>query len=231
VIVAEATPAIAAAKRATSNIPIVMAPATDPIGSGFVQSLAHPGGNITGVANLFGDQTTKVLDFLHLVLPQAKKIGVLISNNPTHSALFEVAKRGASTIGISAQPFMAAKPDDLEAAFAAIKSTNCEAVYVLADPIRPKIPELALKFGLPAIYQNDYYVEKFAGLMSYGASDYSWVRLAAPYVDRILKGGKPAEMPVQQPTTFSFIVNLRTAKAIGLTIPETVLSQADKVIE
>jgi putative ABC transport system substrate-binding protein len=225
VIVAEATPAIAAAKRATSTIPIVMAPATDPIGSGFIESFAHPGGNITGLANLFGDQTAKTLDFLHLVLPQAKKIGVLISSNPTHSALLEIAKSGASKIGISAESFRAGTPVE------AIKSANCEAVYVLADPIRPAIPELALKFGLPAIYQLDYYVEKLGGLMSYGAESLSFMRRAAGYVDRILKGEKPAEMPVEQPTTFRFVVTLRTAKALGLTIPESVLAQADEVIE
>jgi putative ABC transport system substrate-binding protein len=231
VIVAEATPAIAAAKRATSTIPIVMAPATDPIGSGFIQSFAHPGGNITGVANLFGDQTAKTLDFLHAVLPQVKTIGVLISNNPTHPALFEAAKRGASKIGISAERFVAERPEDLEAAFEAIKSANCEAVYVLADPVRPSIPQLATKFGLPAIYQLDYYVQKLGGLMSYGAETLGFIRRAADYVDRILKGGNPAEMPVEQPTSFRFVLNLRTAKILGLTMPEAVLARADEVIE
>jgi putative ABC transport system substrate-binding protein len=231
VIVAEATPAIAAAKKATSTIPIVMAPATDPIGSGFIESFAHPGGNITGLANLFGEQTAKTLDFLNLVLPQAKKVGVLISSNPTHPALLEIAKSGASKIGVSAEGFRAGTPDELRAAFEAIKSANCEAVYVLADPVRPAIPELALKFGLPAIYQLDYYVQKLGGLMSYGAESLGFMRRAAGYVDRILKGEKPAEMPVEQPTTFRFVVNLRTAKALGLTIPESVLVQADEVIE
>jgi putative ABC transport system substrate-binding protein len=231
VIVAEATPAIAAAKRATSTIPIIMAPATDPVGSGFIESFAHPGGNITGLANLFGDQTAKTLDFLHLVLPQAKKIGVLISSNPTHPALLEIAKSGASKFGVSAESFRAGAPDELGATFEAIKAANCEALYVLADPVRPAIPELALKLGLPAIYQLDYYVQKLGGLMSYGAESLSFMRRAAGYVDRILKGEKPAEMPVEQPTTFRFVVNLRTAKALGLTIPESVLAQADEVIE
>jgi putative ABC transport system substrate-binding protein len=231
VIVAEATPAIAAAQRATSTIPIVMAPATDPIGSGFVQSFAHPGGNITGLANLYGDQTAKTLDFVHLVLPQAKKVGVLTSKNPTHPALFEAARSGASKIEISAERFIAGTPDELEATFEAIKLANCEAVYVLADPIRPAIPDLALKFGLPVMYQLDWYVAKLGGLMSYGAETLGFFRRAADYVDRILKGGNPAEMPVEQPTTFRFIVNLRTAKMLGLTIPEAVLAQADEVIE
>src|SRR3954447_4171677 len=231
VIVAEATPAIAAAQRATSTIPIVMAPATDPIGSGFVQSFPHPGGNITGLANLFGDQTAKTLDFVRLVLPQAKKIAVLTSNNPTHPGLFEAARSGASKLGFSAERFVAGTPNELEATFAAIKSASCEAVYVLADPIRPAIPELALRLGLPAMYQLDWYVEKLGGLMSYGAETLWFFRRAADYVDRILKGGNPAEMPVEQPTTFRFTVNLRTAKTLGLTIPETVLAQTDEVIE
>jgi putative ABC transport system substrate-binding protein len=231
VIVAEATPAVTAAKNATSSIPIVMAPATDPVGSGFIQSLAHPGGNITGVTNLYGDQTAKTLDFLHTVAPQAKKIGVLMSNNPTHPALFEVAKVGASTIGLSVEPFVARTPDEVEATFEAIKSANCEAVYVLADPIRRAVPMLASKFNLPVIYQNDYYVTKLGGLMSYGTEALGFVRSAAGYVDRILKGDKPADMPVQQPTHFRFVVNLRAAKTLGLSIPESVLALADEVIE
>jgi putative ABC transport system substrate-binding protein len=157
VIVAEATPAIVAAQKTTSTIPIVMSPATDPIGSGFVKSFAHPGGNITGVANMFGDLTAKTLDILHLVLPNAKKIAVLISNNPTHPPLFEAAKRGAEILGLSAERFLAATPDDVETAFKGMISANCEAVYVLADPPRAAIPEQALRLGLPVIYQVDYF--------------------------------------------------------------------------
>jgi putative ABC transport system substrate-binding protein len=230
VIVAEATPAVAAAQKATSIIPIVMSPASDPIGSGFVKSFARPGGNITGVANMFGDLTAKTLDFLHLVLPNVKKIAVLISNNPTHPLLFEAAKHGAETLGLSAERFLAATPDDVEAAFKAMKSANCEALYVLADPPRVTIPEQALKFGLPVIYQVDYYVQ-IGGLMSYGPDVTAIFQRAASYVDRILKGGNPADIPVEQPTRFHFLVNLRAAKALGLTIPETVLAQADEVIE
>ena len=230
VIVAEATPAIAAAQKATSTIPIVMSPATDPVGSGFVKSFAHPGGNITGVANMYGDLTAKSLDLLHLVLPNAKKIAVLTSNNPTHPPLFETAKLGAATIGLTADRFVAATPADLEAAFAAMKSANREALYVLADPPRPTIPQLALTFGLPAIYQVDLYVEQ-GGLMSYGPDVRDFFARAAYYVDRIIKGGNAADIPVEQPTTFRFIVNLRTAKALGLTIPESVLLHADRIIE
>ncbi|MBR1286829.1 ABC transporter substrate-binding protein [Bradyrhizobium sp. AUGA SZCCT0177] len=230
VIVAEATPAVAAAQKATSTIPIVMSPASDPVGSGFVESFARPGGNITGVANMFGDATTKTLDIIRLVLPNVKMIGVLISNNPTHPRLFEVAKQAAASMAIPAERFVAPNPEDLERAFAGMKSANCDAVYVLADPVRPAIPGIALKYGLPAIYQVNTYVTE-GGLMSYGPDVPGFFSLAARYVDRILKGGKPAEIPVEQPTKFLFAVNLRTAKELGLTIPESVLLMADKVIE
>jgi putative ABC transport system substrate-binding protein len=230
VIVAVATPAVAAAQATTSSIPIVMSPATDPIGSGFVKSFAHPGGNITGIASLYGDLTAKTLEFLHVGLPTAKKIGVLTSNNPTHPPLFEAAKRGATAIGLSAERFTAADPDDLERAFMEMKAASCDAVYVLADPYQPTIPAIALKVGLPVIYQVRLYVEE-GGLMSYGPDALAMFVRAAYYVNRIIKGDNPGEIPVEQPTTFQFVVNLRTAKALGLTIPESVLLQADKVIE
>jgi putative ABC transport system substrate-binding protein len=230
VIIAEATPAVAAAQKATSIIPIVMAPASDPIGSGFVQSFTHPGGNTTGVANMFGDLTAKTFDFVRLVFPSAKKIGVLISNNPTHPALLEVARAAAASIGIEAEGFIARNPEDIEAVFVQVKETNCEVVYVLADPPRPILPPTALKLALPTVFQVSSYVP-MGGLMSYGPNIGSFFTKAAQYVDRILKGGKPADLPVEQPTTFEFIINLRTAKALGLTIPEQVLLMADQVIE
>jgi putative ABC transport system substrate-binding protein len=230
VIIAEATPAIAAAQKATSVIPIVMAPATDPIGCGFVKSFTHPGGNITGVANMFGDLTAKTLDILRLVFPNAKKIGVLISNNPTHPALLDVAKRAAAAIGIVAEGFIARNPEDIEAAFAQMKDAKYEVVYVLADPSRPVLPPIALKFALPTIFQVNSYVS-LGGLMSYGPNIPDFFTKAAQYVDRIFKGAKPADLPVEQPTRFEFMVNMRTAKALGLTIPEQVLLMADQVIE
>jgi ABC-type uncharacterized transport system substrate-binding protein len=203
VIIAEATPAVAAAQKATSVIPIVISPATDPVGSGFVQSFAHPGGNITGVANMFGDLTAKT---------------------------FEVARTAAAAIGIAAEGFIARNPEDTEAAFAQMKEADCEVVYVLADPPRPVLPSIALKFALPTIFQVSSYVS-LGGLMSYGPNIPSFFTKAAEYVDRILKGGRPADLPVEQPTTFDFIINLRTAKALGLTIPQQVLLMADQVVE
>jgi putative tryptophan/tyrosine transport system substrate-binding protein len=230
VIIAEATPAVAAAQLATSTIPIVMSPASDPINSGFVKSFAHPGGNITGVANMFGDLTAKTLDILRLVFPNTKKIGVLISNNPTHPVFFDVARKAAAEVGISAERFIAPNPEDLEKAFAEMKAANCEVVYVLADPPRPALPPIALNLRLPTVFQVSTYIE-YGGLMSYGPDIRALFIKAASYVDRILKGGNPAEIPVEQPTTFQFVINLRTAKALGLTIPEQVLLMADKVIE
>lgn len=230
VIVAEATPAIAVAQKATAAIPIVMSPSTDPIGSGFVHSLARPGGNITGVANMFGDLTTKTLDIIRLVFPDVKKIGVLTSSNPTHPPLFKLAQHAARTIGIAAERFDAPNPEDLDRAFSDMKSAGCEVAYVLADPVRPALPSIALKYRIASVYQVNSYVEA-DGLMSYGPDILPLFVKAAQYVDRILKGGNPAEMPVEQPTGFVLAVNLRTAKKLDIAIPERVLLMADKVIE
>jgi putative ABC transport system substrate-binding protein len=231
VIVANATPAIAAAQKATSTIPIVMSPATDPIGSGFVLSFTRPGRNITGVANMFGDTTTKMLDVIRLVFPNAKKIGVLTSNNPTHPPLAALVVNAAKTLGISAIPFAANDPEDLGPTFAEMKATHCDAVYVLADPPRLSLPQIALKMSLPTVFQVNSYVTLYEGLLSYGPDNTAFFAMAATYVDRILKGGNPADMPIEQPAAFELVINLRTAKALGVTIPEQVLLMADQVIE
>lgn len=230
VIVAEATPAIAAVQRETTSIPIVMSPSTDPIGSGFVKSFARPGGNITGFANMFGDLTAKSLEILHLVVPNAKTVAVLMSSNPTHASLFEVARTGAQRIGLTALPYVAPTPADLERVFLEIKKENCDALYVLADPYRPTIAELAASARLPSIYQYSLFVD-IGGLMSYGPDVFNMFRRAAVYVDKIIKGAKPADLPVEQPTKFYFVLNLKTASTLGLSIPESVVVLADKVIE
>ena len=230
VIVAEATPAIAAVQRETSSIPIVMSPSTDPIGSGFVRSFAHPGGNITGFANMFGDLTAKSLEFLRLVLPSAKTVAVLMSNNPTHVPLFEVARTGGQRLGFTALPFVAPTPPDLERAFLEISKASCDALYVLADPYRPIIAQMALSARLPSIYQYSLFVD-IGGLMSYGPDILNIFKRAAVYVDKIIKGAKPADLPVEQPTTFHFVLNLKTAKALGLSVPASVVAMADQVIE
>jgi putative tryptophan/tyrosine transport system substrate-binding protein len=230
VIIAEATPAIAAAQQLTSTIPIVMAPSTDPVGAGFVKSFARPGGNITGVANMFDDLTAKTLDIVRLVFPDVQKIGILTSANPTHPPLAKVAIRASGAIGISAESFAAPNPEDVEKAFVDMKAANCEIVYVLADPPRPTLPPLAIKYGLPVVSQVNSY-PKIGALMSYGPDIQSIFVRAAHYADRVLKGGSPAEMPIQQPTKFVFVINLRTAKGMNLIIPERVLLLADEVIE
>src|SRR4029077_10596981 len=157
VIVAVSTPAVAAAQRATSTIPIVMTPATDPIGSGFVKSFAHPGGNITGLANMFGDLTAESLEVLHTIIPDAKKIAALMSSNPAHLPLYEVANRAAQSMGLSTIPVIASAASDLDRAFDD-RQANCDAVFVLADPIRPSIVKLAGTARIPTVYQFSEYV-------------------------------------------------------------------------
>ena len=230
VIVAVATPAIAAAQRATSTIPIVMTPATDPVGSRFVKSLARPGGNITGLANMFADLTAKSLEILHAVLPDARKIAVLMSSNPTHPPIYEIARTAAQSIDLSTIPVLAATPADLEQAFLEIGKANCDALFVLADPIRPPILTLAAAARIPAVYQFSEFVEA-GGLVSYGPSLQSMWRRSAQFVDKIFKGANPADLPVEQPTRFELVLNLRTAKSLGLTIPNSFTIRADKVIE
>jgi putative ABC transport system substrate-binding protein len=230
VLVAVATPAIAAAQRATSTIPIVMSPSTDPIGSGFVKSFAHPGGNITGVANMYGDVMGKSVETLHELLPAAKKVAVLMSLNTTHPVQYELARAALQSFGKAAFPIVAPKPDDLPAAFHKMTEAQCDALFVLADPFRPTIVSLATSSRIPAIYQYKEFVEA-GGLASYGANNAGMFRMAARYVGKILKGASPSETPVEQPTTFELIVNLKTARALGITVPPSLLARADEVIE
>jgi putative tryptophan/tyrosine transport system substrate-binding protein len=230
VLVAVETPAIAAAQRATSTIPIVMSPSTDPIGSGFVKSFAHPAGNITGVANMYGDVMGKSVETLHELLPAAIKIAVLMSLNTTHPAQYELARAALQSFGKSSFPVVAPTPDDLPAAFHEMTEAQCDALFVLADPFRPTIVSLATSSRIPAVYQYKEFVEA-GGLASYGANNAAMFRMAARYVDKILKGARPSETPVEQPTTFEFIVNLKTARALGLAVPPSLLARADEVIE
>jgi ABC-type uncharacterized transport system substrate-binding protein len=159
-----------------------------------------------------------------------QKIGVLTSNNPTHSGLVEVVINAAGAIGIKAQRFVAPNPEDLEKAFAEMHAANCEVVYVLADPPRRALPSIALKYRLPTVYQVTNYPD-IGGLMAYGPDIRALFVLTAEYVDRILKGADPADLPVEQPTKFELVINVQTAKALQLAIPEQVLVLADRVIE
>ncbi|WOH48220.1 ABC transporter substrate-binding protein [Bradyrhizobium sp. sBnM-33] len=230
VIVAVAASAIAAAQRATSTIPIVMAPATDPVRSGFIKSLAHPGGNITGMATMSGEAIGKSVELLHTILPSAKRVAVLMSTNPTHPQEYELVEIAAKTLDLAVVRVKAPTPGDLEEAFDRMRQENCDALFVLADPTRPKIVSLAAKTKIPAIYQLSTFVV-LGGLASYGPDLKPVYRKVAHYVDKIFKGASPAELPVEQPVAFEFALNLTTAAALGLTIPDNLMARADKVIE
>ena len=231
VIVSTTTPATAALQRATSSIPIIMAGVGDPVASGFVKSLAKPGGNITGPSNLSIDLTAKSLELLHAAVPSAQRIAVLRSPNQAHETMLREAYAAAEGLGLKIIPVMARTPADLDATFSIMRQQNCEALFVFADArITQKIVELADKWRLPAIYQITGFVD-MGGLLSYGQNWTELFQHAAIYVDKILKGANPADLPVEQPTKFELEINLKTAKALGLTIPDSILARADKVIE
>ena len=231
VIVASATDAVPALQRATSSIPIVMASSTDPIANGFVKSLAKPGGNITGLTGFQTATAAKTLELLHVVVPNARRIAILMSPNLTHKSQFKEAHAAGETLGLTLIPVMARTPADLDDAFATMHKENCEALFVLADArTNQKIVDLAKEWRLPAIGQFTNFGDT-GGLLSYGPNAYEEFREAAVYVDKILKGASPADLPVEQPTKLFLQVNLKTAKALGLTIPDSVIARADKVFE
>ena len=229
-MLAIATPAIAAAQRATTTIPIIMGPATDPVGSGFIKSLAQPGGNITGLANMSGDYTPKTVELLRELLPQARRMAVLMSSNSTHPTQYSLAETAAHNLGFEIVPVTAANEEDLDQAFDTIARAQCDALLVLNDPVRPRITRLAAHARLPAVFQNEVVISQ-GGLASYGPDVGSLIVQTAVYIDRIFKGASPADLPVQQPTKFILKLNLKTAKILGLTIPPLLLARADEVIE
>ena len=231
VIVATSSPATAAVQRATASIPTVMAAINDPIGLGFVKSLAKPGGNITGLSNLSADFTAKSFELLHVAVPNAKRIAVLMSPNPLHEAVVKEAYTVARAMGLTIIPVMARTPADLDDAFTTMHKESCDALVVLSDPrTSRKIVDLANEWRLPAIYQATGFAD-MGGLLTYSANFPEMFRRAAVYVDKILKGVSPADLPVEQPTRLELRVNLKTAKALGLTIPDSILVRADEVIE
>ena len=225
-----------AAKEATTTVPIVMATDTDPVGNGFVASLARPGGNITGLSALAPELSGKQLELLKEILPRLSRVAVFgTSNNPGNAQMLKEVKLAAGAFGVKLQYLEVRGPKDIETAFRAGSKERAEAVlYLVAGLVdaghRTEITELALKSRLPAIYQSRRYVED-GGLMSYGVNIADLDRRAATYVDKILKGRTPADLPVEQPTKFELMINLKAAKQIGLTIPPNVLARADKVIK
>ena len=231
VIVGSFDPATEALQRATSSIPIVMVSVADPIRSGFVKSLAKPGGNITGLSNQSLDMTAKSLEVLHAAVPNAKRIAVLMSPTISHQAMVQEAFAAAGVLGLTIITVMARTPDDWDNAFATMHKENCDALVVLSDPRQVrKLVELTAAWRLPAIYQLAGLVD-MGGLLSYSGATPEMFKQAAIYVDKILKGASPADLPVEQPTRLERQVNLKTAKSLGLTIPDSILARADEVIE
>jgi putative tryptophan/tyrosine transport system substrate-binding protein len=232
VIVSGGSLATRPAKEATSTIPIVMTQDNDPVGDEFVASLARPGGNITGLSSYSAELAGKRLEILKETVPKLSRVAVLgLSTNPSNPQGLKDTEVAARALDVKIQYLDSRTPKDLETAFRTASKRRAEAVLVLNMPgvFSGVIPELAVKYRLPAIYYNETIVES-GGLMSYGASILDLDRRAATYVDKILKGAKPGELPVEQPTKFEFIINLKAAKQIGLTIPPNVMARADRVI-
>jgi putative ABC transport system substrate-binding protein len=223
------------AKEATSTIPIVMAFDQDPVGNGFVASLARPGGNITGLSTLSPEISGKQLELLKEIVPRLSRVAVLgSSTTPGNAQVLKETELAAGALGVKLQYLDVPGPKDIETAFRAATKGRADALLVLASPVlisqRAQIADLAIKSRLPAIYERREYVEA-GGLMTYGVSISDLFHRAATYVDKILKGAKPADLPVEQPTKFELVINLKTAKQIGLTIPPNVLARADRVIK
>lgn len=234
-IMAGGTLAPLAAKRATTTIPIVMTTAGDPVGSGLVSNLARPEANVTGLSFMAPDLEAKRLQLLKEVIPRIARVAVLWdAANPYPARAFKETKRAAQTLGIEVQSLEVRGPDDFAGAFDAARRQQPDALFAIGDPLisdfRKQIVDFASTQRLPAMYPLREYAEA-GGLMSYGASISDLVRRAAGYVDKILRGAEPGELPVEQPTTFELVINLRTAKTLGLTIPPLVLAAATEVIE
>ena len=233
VILASATPAAVAAKNLTRTVPIVFAGVLDPVDSGIVSSLARPGGNITGTSFMSIDLATKRVELLKEIVPRLSRVAVL--GNPAHpsySSQIRAIEAGARTLGIQVEVISVRTPNEFGAAFRTARKAQVliQLDEVLFTSHRNSLVELAAANRLPVVYGFREHVEA-GGLMSYGPSLREMYRRAAVYVDKILKGDKPADLPVEQPTKFELVINLKTAKALGLTIPQTLLLRADQVIE
>ena len=234
-IVARSSMFVQPAKEATSSIPIVFVVHADPVRTGHVTSLARPGGNITGLANLMTELAPKTLELLSSAVPVAKRIAVLWSpDTPSHTPALKAVEEAGSTLRVQLQPVGARTAAELEGAFAAMARGRAQAVLVLGSPMffteRRRIAELAVKHRLPTMSDLKEVAEA-GGLMSYGADFADLYRRGAIHVDKILRGAKPADLPVEQATKFQLVINVRTAKALGLTIPRSVLARADQIIE
>jgi putative tryptophan/tyrosine transport system substrate-binding protein len=235
VIVTTGTPAALAAKQATSVIPVVITTVADPVGSGLVASLARPGGNITGLSIQQADLAGKRLELLREVIPALRRLAILANvGNPNAVPEMGEVRAAARTLGLEVAVFEIRRTEDIAPAFEALIKDRSEALYVVGDPLlttnRIRINTLALGARLPTSYANREFVE-VGGLMSYGVNLPDLFRRAAEYADKILRGAKPADLPVEQPNKFDLVINLVAAKALGLTVPPALLTRADEVIE
>jgi putative ABC transport system substrate-binding protein len=234
ILVVTGTPAAHAAKNATHLIPIVTVTAGDPIGTGLVTSLARPGGNVTGLTDLAAGVVAKRLELIKEVIPSATRVAVLLNpDNSSNLPQLRLTQEAAPALGVSILSVEARRLDDIDRAFATMRAKHATALLLIADGLlgsnRKRIIELTAKSRLPAIYWRREFVED-GGLMSYGASVADLYRRAAAYVDKILKGATPSDLPVEQPTRFELAINLATTRALGLTMPQSIVLRADEVI-
>jgi putative ABC transport system substrate-binding protein len=235
VIFAMSSTEVGAAREATKTIPIVFAVHADPIGLGHVASLARPGGNITGLTNINTDLIAKQLEMLKELFPQATRVGVLFgSTSPSHRPALEALQAASAKLGVQLLMLPARTAEDFEGAFSTMAREDVRNFVAVATPVivnhREQLAELALKYQVAVVYGDAENVEA-GGLISYGADFYDLSWRAASYIDKILKGAKPADLPVEQATKYRLAINLKTAKALGLTVPPTLLARADEVIE
>jgi len=230
-IVASLTPAAIAAKQATNDIPIVMAGVGDPIGTGLIASLAGPGSNVTGTAGFGAELGGKGVELIREVLPSARHVAVLANvTDPFTKSFLTHIEHGGRTVGMEVYPIMLRPGDEFDAAFEDIGSKRIRAVIIQPTLFRQRAAELALKYGLVS-FSISRGIPRAGGLMSYSANQSDTFRESTLYVDKILKGSKPAELPVTQPNKFELVINMNTAKALGLAIPPALLARADEVIE
>ena len=230
VIVAVQTPAVKAAKQATSTIPIVMAPAGDPVGLGLIDSLARPGGNVTGVSNTAAELAAKSVELIQEILPAATRVAVLAYvGNPFTKSFLEQIDHAGRALGLSVHPIMVRGEREFDAAFKEMGKLQVNAVVVQPILPRKRAIELALRHRLPAVSSARVFAEE-GGLLSYAGNFADLYHGVAVYVDKILKGARPADLPVEQPTKFELVINMKTAKALGMKIPNSILVRAEKVI-
>jgi putative tryptophan/tyrosine transport system substrate-binding protein len=238
VIITVATPATLAAKNATNTIPIVFVAVADPVAGGFVASLARPGGNLTGVSSINHELAGKRLELLKEAIPAASRVAVLwhagTATDPVYREWVRLTEVGAKALGVQLHVVEVRGPTELGEAFAAMARRSAQALLVISGPMlyaeRRQLADLALKKGLPTMFGDPGFAQ-MGGLMDYAPNPRATPPRVAAYVDKILKGAKPADLPVEQPTKFDLVINLKTAKAMGLTIPPAVLARADEVIQ